>query len=226
MEFDGAVYYVFRLERARHVDLQLLWLGKDGKPLGSFTGLRDQVESEGRHIRFAMNAGIYAMGPKPVGLTICGGHEDVPLNLASGEGNFFLQPNGVFYLDDKSGPGVMESGEFSRSGINPRLATQSGPLLLRRGVIHPAFNVGSPNRRLRNGVGVRASDGQIIFAISDRNDRERGRVTFHQMARFFLQQGCQDALYLDGDVSDILVDPAPETKLTPNTFAAMFVVLK
>lgn len=226
LEFQGGIYHIFRVDRKEQHELQLLWQDANGKPLGSFTALQKQLAASGKHIVFASNAGIFERGPKPCGLTISGGVELVPLNLQSGEGNFYLKPNGVFYLDDHKGAGVMEAAEFSRSGLKPRLATQSGPLLLRKGAMHPAFNENSPNRRLRNGVGVRASDGQIIFAMSDRLDRTKGRVTFHQMASLFLHLGCKDALYLDGDISDMIVEPAPDATLTPNTFAAMFVIAR
>ena len=118
----------------------------------------------------------------------------------------------------------MEAGELAQSGLKPRLATQSGPLMLRKGVIHPAFRVNSPNKRLRNAVGVRKQDGQILFAMSDREDAVNGRVTSHQFTRFFQHLGCEDALYLDGDISNMLVDPKPDARFTPNTFAAMFFV--
>ncbi|MEI6535541.1 MAG: phosphodiester glycosidase family protein [Verrucomicrobiaceae bacterium] len=224
VEYDGAVYHLYRLDKTRFAELELVWPGKNGKPLGDFTALQKQMADEGRKIVFAMNAGIYERGPKPLGLTISEGKELVPLNLQNGEGNFYLKPNGVFYLDDANGAGVMEVGEFFRSGLKPRLATQSGPLLLRKGIFHPAFKAGSPNKRLRNGVGVRSRDGQIIFAISDRDDRERGRVTLHQFASFFLHLECLDALFLDGDISDMVVEPGDNWKPVPNTFAAMFLI--
>ncbi|MEZ5386885.1 MAG: phosphodiester glycosidase family protein [Prosthecobacter sp.] len=223
VEYEGARYHLFRVDRAEWPKLQLAWLGTDGKPLLDFNGLKRDLAAKGQKIAFATNAGIYERGPKPCGLTICGGRELVALNLRPGEGNFYLKPNGVFFLDDRSGPGVMEAGEFGKSGLKPRLATQSGPLLLRNGVIHPAFNLNSPNKRLRNAVGVRG-DGQIVFVMSDRESREWGRVTFHQLSRFFLHLGCRDALFLDGDISTMLVDPAPDAVFTPNTFAAMFYV--
>jgi uncharacterized protein YigE (DUF2233 family) len=224
VEFQGALYHVRRIERDQLGTLQLRWLGIDGKPLGGFEGLRRQLASEGFRISFAKNAGIYERGPKPCGLTICEGRELVPINLQPGEGNFFLKPNGIFFVDPVAGAGVMETVEFARSGLKPRLATQSGPLLLRKGAIHPAFNADSPNKRQRSAVGVRTKDGQVIFALSDREDRVRGRVTFHHLARFFLHLGCGDALYLDGDISEMLVDPPTDIVLTPNTFGAMFVV--
>jgi uncharacterized protein YigE (DUF2233 family) len=224
VEFQGALYHVHRIDKDKLNALELRWLGKDGQPLREFEGLRKALASEGKEISFATNAGIYEKGPKPCGLTICAGKELVPLSLKDAEGNFYLKPNGVFYVDDATGAGVMESIEYGRSGLKPRLATQSGPMLMRKGVLHPAFNVNSPNKRLRNAVGVNASTGQVIFVMSDRDDREKGRVTFHQLCQFFLHLGCKDALFLDGDISDMLVDPAKDAKLTPNTFAAMFLV--
>ena len=226
LEYEGALYHVFRVAKADQKSLDLLWLGTDQKPLASFTGLQKHLAASGHQIAFAMNAGIFEQGPKPCGLTISQGKELVPLNLRTGEGNFYLKPNGVFYLDDHAGAGVMEAAEFGQSRIKPRLATQSGPLLMRQGRIHPAFNINSPNRRLRNAVGVHGSNGEIIFVMSDRLDREKGRVTFHQLARLFLHLGCKDALYLDGDISDMIVEPLPEAVLTPNTFAAMFVIAR
>jgi uncharacterized protein YigE (DUF2233 family) len=226
VEHDGALYHLFRVDRARWPELQLAWLGADGKPLGDFNGLKRDLAAQGQHIMFPTNAGIFERGPKPCGLTICAGKELVPLNVRPGEGNFYLKPNGVFFLDDKLGPGVMEAAEFARSGLKPRLATQSGPLMLRHGVIHPAFNLNSPNKRLGNAVGVRKRDGQIIFAMSDREDAKLGTVTFHQFSRFFLHLGCEDVLYLDGDISTMILNPAPEAKFTPNTFAGMFYLVK
>lgn len=224
VEHEGARYHLFRVDPADWPKLQLAWLGTDGKPLGDFNGLRRELTAKSQKIAFATNAGIFERGPKPCGLTICDGKVLVPLNLKPGEGNFYLMPNGVFYLDDQHGPGVMEAGEFARSGLKPRLATQSGPLMLRNGVIHPAFNLNSPNKRLRNAVGVRKKDKQILFAMSDRDNAKLGIVTFHQFSRFFLHLGCEDVLYLDGDISNMLVKPPADAKLTPNTFAGIFYI--
>lgn len=224
LEYEGALYQVYRVPLSQQSRLHLRWLNDAGKPLSNFGALQQQLDREGKKIAFATNAGIYEQGPKPCGLTICDGKELVPLNLADGEGNFFLKPNGVIYLDDQRGPGIVEASEYPALTIKPRLANQSGPLILRKGVIHPAFNANSPNLRQRSAVGVVTKTKEIVFVMSDREDRVKGRVTFHQLARLFLYLGCQDALYLDGDISQMITSPAPGTKFTPNTFAAMFVV--
>jgi uncharacterized protein YigE (DUF2233 family) len=226
IEPAGALYHVHRIDKTDLAKLELRWLGDDGKPLMSFGGLQRQLAGEGKAIAFATNAGIYEQGPKPCGLTICDGKELVPLNLRDDEGNFYLKPNGVFFVDAARGAGIMESAEYARAAPKPRIATQSGPLLLRNGVVHPAFKVGSPNKRQRSAVGVRAADGQVIFVLSDREDRVKGRVTFHQFASFFIHLGCKDALFLDGDLSDMVTHPPADAKFPPNTFAAMFVVAK
>lgn len=221
VDYENARYHVFRIDRPEWPRLELAWLGDDGKPLQDFNGLQRHLAAQGKHITFVTNAGIYKRGPEPCGLTICNGEVLVPLNLKPGEGNFYLKPNGVFYLDDQKGPGVMEAAEFGRSGLKPRLATQSGPLLMRKGVIHPAFNASSPNKRQRSAVGVRQKDGQIIFIVSDRDDSLKGRVTFHQLTRLFLHLGCQDALFLDGDISTMVIKPPQDAKFVSNTFAGM-----
>ncbi len=224
LEYEGALYHVYRVPLVQQAKLHLRWLDASGQPLSNFGALQKQLQSEGKKIAFATNAGIYERGPKPCGLTICDGQIQVPLNLAEGEGNFFLKPNGIFYLDDKAGPGVVAAEEYASLNLRPRLANQSGPLLLRKGRIHPVFKVDSLNLRQRSAVGVTSKTQEVIFVMSDREDSQKGRVTFHQLARLFLHLGCQDALYLDGDISQMITSPAPNTKFSPNTFAAMFVV--
>lgn len=126
------------------------------------------------------------------------GKELAPLNLDDGKGNFFMKPNGVFVLG-KSGPAVVASPAYAayaaRAG-DVRLATQSGPMLVIDGKLHPRFDPDSPSRYVRNGVGV--LDGKAIFVISN------VPVTFHELASYFRDTlHCQNALYLDGSISSL-----------------------
>lgn len=231
LDIEGGRYEVFRLQKADLASLDLIWRDASGAPLGGFGGLVRELHSLNRQIVFATNAGIFERGPTPCGLQIRDGKEEVPLNLRDGEGNFYLKPNGVFLIDAKGAAAVLEAVEYAtaaKAGLQPRIATQSGPLLLRKGRIHPVFNPASKNLRQRSGIGVRAADGAVIFIMSDREDSQKGRVTFHQLARAFLAQGCQDALYLDGDISQTLRDPdmAAFPRQNTNTFGAMFVATK
>lgn len=222
-EFEGALYHLYRVPVSQQAKLDFRWTDDQGKPLSDFSGLQKQITAEGKKILFATNAGIYERGPKPCGLTVVASKELVPLNHADGFGNFYLKPNGVFYLGDQ-GPGIAETSEYAKLSLKPRFANQSGPLLLRNGIIHPAFNPESANKRQRSAVGIVTANKEVVFVMSDREDRNKGRVTFHQLSRFFLHLGCQDALFLDGDISQMITSPAPDAKFTPNTFAGMFVV--
>lgn len=224
VEFESGKYQVQRIPATERSRLHLRWVDSRGQPLTNFGALQKELSAEGKKILFATNAGLYEQGPRPCGLTICDGKGLVPLNLKDGFGNFYLKPNGVFFIDDSTGPGIAETGQYQALSVRPRLANQSGPLLLHRGVIHPAFMPASPNRRQRSAVGIVKASREIIFVMSQREDREKGRVTFHQLARLFLHLGCEDALFLDGNISQMIFSPADRTEFTPNTFAGMFVL--
>jgi uncharacterized protein YigE (DUF2233 family) len=223
----GAVRYLIRRVDAADLGrLEMHWLDAAGRPLMDFAGLRGHLAERGLEIEFATNAGIYERGPKPCGLTVCQGREMVALNLRDGEGNFYLKPNGVFYVEEGGRAGVMESSAFGRAGIKPRIATQSGPMLLGGGRIHPVFDPASKNLRQRSAVGVRKADGQVVFVMTDRREAAKRAVSFHAMASLFLELGCEDALFLDGDISDFAVNPGTETVFRPQTYAAMLALVR
>jgi len=175
-----------------------LYLQDDKRqPFKRFSNLAADVESRGHKLVFAMNGGMYHGDFSPVGLFISEAAQWAPLNTAEGQGNFFLKPNGVFALTDPAGAQVIETSEYPKLKGTVILATQSGPLLVRRGKIHPAFKPDSPNRLRRNGVGV-PSPGTAVFVISEEP------VTFHELATFFRDTlHCPDALFLDGTVSSL-----------------------
>lgn len=199
----------------RRDDLRLHWLNPTtGKPYLSFEQLRERLRKEGDRALFITNSGIYAPGYQPLGLHIESGKELVPLNFARSGGNFALLPNGVFWVDGERA-GVTETSEFVAQKLHPQYATQSGPLLLRRGQVHPSFNADSTSFKLRSGVGV-CSDGRVRFAVSN------APVNFYSFATFFRDTlRCPDALYLDGSIS-AYATPTANTQLT--SFAGMWSV--
>ena len=174
-----------------------LYLRDDaGQPLKSFAALDRLVGRRGEKVVFAMNAGMFRPDFSPAGLFVAQGGEVVPVNLSEGDGNFFLKPNGVFVLS-RSGARVVESSKYSALAEPALEATQSGPMLVQGGVIHPKFNLNSQSRHIRNGVGVRSTN-EVVFAITEEP------VTFHEFATLFRDiLGCPDALYLDGFVSGL-----------------------
>jgi uncharacterized protein YigE (DUF2233 family) len=174
-----------------------------GKPLRDFAVFNQAEKKPGKQTVWMMNAGMYHKNGLPVGLCICDGNEVGPVHQSNGTGNFFLKPNGIFFLTDKKA-GVIDTIEWDPAIAATILcATQSGPLLVRRGQLHPAIRPSSPNKLIRNGVGVR-SDGHLCFVISTTP------VSFHDMALFFRNHlKCPDALYLDGTVSNLYARMAP-----------------
>lgn len=167
MEQEGARFWVRVFDPTRE-RLSLHWKNGDGQPLATLAALREAVEASGnRRLLFATNAGMFTPAAVPVGLHVEEGKELAPLNTADGEGNFFLKPNGVFFMNERGTAGVWETERCAKEkpgGV--RLATQSGPMLVRGGEIHPAFRQGSSNKVIRSGVGVTA-DGCTVFAISE-----------------------------------------------------------
>ena len=182
----------------RKEPLRLFLNDAAGNRLQTFAAINKVLGVHGERLTFAMNAGMFHPGHAPVGLFIDGGQEIAPLNTSNGRGNFFLEPNGVFYVG-RSGPAVVETSQFLAVHDEVTLATQSGPLLVHGGIIHPGLLPKSTSRLIRNGVGIDRS-GTAVFAISD------DPMSLHEFARLFLEKlGCQEALYFDGTVSSVYV---------------------
>ena len=174
-------------------DLRLFHSGPSG-PVGSFGTVNELLASEGKTLGFAMNAGMYHPDRAPVGLLIEQGRAQSDIVTAAGPGNFGLLPNGVFCIADRFA--VIESRAFAAQPPVCRYATQSGPMLVINGALHPRLIPDSDSTYIRNGVGVSADGMRAIFVIS--NDR----VNFHRFARFFRDVlGLPDALYFDGKIS-------------------------
>jgi len=174
-------------------DLRLFHSGTAGA-YGSFAAIEADLAESAQRLGFAMNAGMYHADLAPVGLFIDKGQEQTRLVTRDGPGNFGLLPNGVFCVADSFA--VIESRRFAKSRPACRFASQSGPMLVIDGDLHPRFLPGSPSRNVRNGVGVSADGQRAVFAISDQP------VNFHTFARLFRDGlGLPDALYFDGSIS-------------------------
>jgi uncharacterized protein YigE (DUF2233 family) len=169
----------------------------------SFTSLEQALGPKTAKLKFAMNAGMYDEEGDPIGLFVRDGREEKRLNLRDGAGNFHLMPNGVFAMDPEGRLSVTTSSKFRKQVPSPRWATQSGPMLVIDGKLHPKFDENGESQLVRNGVGV-SGPRTAYFVISE------DIVSFGRFARFFRDAlDCPNALYLDGSVSS-LWDPAAE----------------
>lgn len=193
--FEGNDYTICRFD-LRMDSLRLYNLDPSGTPFGSFRALEDTLAMRGLDLVFAMNAGMYGEDLKPIGLYVEDGKRLKKANRRDGPGNFHLKPNGVFFIGGKTG-GVMETEAFLSAGMTPRFASQSGPMLVIEGEIHPKFSVDGTSMQRRNGVGS-PDPHTLVFAISE------GGVNFHSFARLFRDHlGCRNALFLDGSISSL-----------------------
>lgn len=184
-------------------DLQLYWKNDHGETFKSIQNLKSYIESKNLTLTFAMNGGMFNKDFSPQGLFIQNKKTFAVLDTMDGNGNFYLKPNGVFYVTTDNIPFVCKTTDFFDNG-KIKSATQSGPMLVIDGQIHSAFKDGSTNLNIRNGVGV-LPDNKIIFAMS------KTEINFYDFAKYFKSLGCKNALYLDGFVSRTYL---PEKKWT------------
>ena len=200
--------------------LSLAWKDpQTDKPFYQFAPLNDWLKSQHKTLVFAMNAGMYDDNFAPIGLTVIDGKEIKSLNQKDGQGNFHLMPNGVFW-GDKDGFYIDTTPDFANkmANITPQLATQSGPMLVIDGNIHPKFDPKSTSVKMRNGVGTGCVDGQIHFVISGTP------MTFYEFAKIFqMDLSCQNALFLDGGVASALYAPSIE-RFDKHSMGVMLVV--
>jgi uncharacterized protein YigE (DUF2233 family) len=177
----------------REQDIRLFWKDSTGKDYRNITNLLAWAKQQNINLDFVMNGGMYHPDFSPVGLYIEQGHLIHVIDTGSGEGNFYLKPNGIFYITKTGDAGICSTPDFKDSGAIA-YATQSGPVLLSGGVLHPGFKPGSANLQVRNGVGI-LPDHKVIFVLS------KQPISFYDFATYFKELGCKDALYLDGMVS-------------------------
>lgn len=203
---------------AKGGSVEMRTFGDDGTPLRSFPALEEALGPRAQSVAFAMNAGMFGDDGRPIGLLVEDGEQVHAINLREGGGNFHLLPNGVFLVRNDGKAEVVPSTDY-KSKADVRFATQSGPMLVIGGKLHPKFDADGESRNIRNGVGI-APDGTPVFVIS--NDP----VSFGKFARFFRDRiAARNALYFDGAVSS-LWDPASHRMDTHSKLGPMVVVFK
>ena len=197
-EFEGVVVTHCIADPARHKITTAL-ANEGGPPYRSFAALERAVVAT--TIAFAVNGGMFGEDGKPIGYYVEDSNRLKTLNRADGGGNFHLKPNGVFFGTGAKWQVMASEAFYAKVGDRPAFGTQSGPMLVIDGKLHPEFAEEGPSKLIRNGVGVDAA-GRAHFVIAD------APVSFGRFARYFRDElKTPNALYLDGSVS-ALWDPA------------------
>lgn len=167
-------------------------------PYGSLRAFKASNVSKNKNLRFAMNGGMYHRDYSPVGLYVENGIKQQSISTKGGYGNFHLLPNGVFFFDAQ-GASVLETKQYLASGMRPEFATQSGPMLVIDGNLHPRFLKESDSFKIRNGVGVK-EDGKVVYFALSHNS-----VRFWDFGELFQKHlKTPNALFLDGSISSLL----------------------
>lgn len=217
--YNGMSYDVFTVPVKEQKYLQFFWQ-QDGKAITNLRNLDQLLEKQDKILAFAMNGGIYDTDFSPEGLYIEDGKTYKLLNEKKDRGNFYLKPNGVFLLT-KNSSAIMSSGYYKKRYDSektvknpPVYAIQSGPMLVIDGKLHARFRSYSPSKKIRNGVGIDKA-GNLHFVIVNE------RVNLHQFASIFKHAlHCENALYLDGTISEMYIPELREHKATVNNHAA------
>lgn len=181
----------------------------DGKQkFKSFYNLNEFVTQKNNKLIFAMNGGMYLPDDdnEPQGLYIENGSTrnklDTIVHYRPIKTNFYLHPNGVFFIKKNGVAEIKTNKEFQeeyplKNYSDIKFATQSGPMLVSNNQLHKAFTENSTNIHIRNAVGV-LPNGTICFVLSE------DRICFHDLATLFKEKlKCREALYLDGFVSKL-----------------------
>ena len=199
------------------VEVSLHLKDENGQFYGNVNTLASTFAKNKQQPLLLMNAGMFHSNLMPVGLYREANRTLVSVDTSTTKsGNFYLQPNGIFIADNQAkkfeiiartvespksplSRGLAEKGSpfippLDKGGWGDS-ATQSGPMLLINEKINPLFHSNAKHRQIRNGVGI--SKDSLHFVMSE------SEVTFHEFADFFKQQNCQNALYLDGYVSQL-----------------------
>lgn len=200
LQHDGNSYSLCTVDVTRE-DLRLFLYDEAGMLYGQFGKVDDALETTGQALGFAMNAGMYHDNRAPVGHYVENGQEVMRVIPNAGPGNFGLLPNGVLCLSSGKAQ-VIETLRFVETAPDCSYATQSGPMLVIDGALHPRFLPDSTSRYIRNGVGTSADGSKAVFVISN------NPVTFHQFGSLFRDLlDLPNSLYFDGNISRLF---APE----------------
>ncbi len=201
--FRGKSFDLYVVEPKKS-EIVFFWKNNKGEIYRNFGNIISEMNLQKKKLIFATNAGMYNPNYQPVGLYIENYKELVKLKKTESKppktnktvSNFAMFPNGVFLIDSNKNAKIVKSFEFTNSNKTVKYATQSGPMLVFDNQINPLFSKTGTSLYIRNGVGV-INSTKVVFVISNQE------VNFYDFASLFKEYfGCENALYLDGAISE------------------------
>lgn len=196
MVFEDSFFTLCTADPAIHTVRTALKPEK-GPPWRSLSAFAASRDAGAAPVAFAMNAGMYDDDGAPIGYYVEGGERLHSLSRTDGPGNFHMKPNGVFFGTGGKWEIRTSQDFFDTIDKRPEFGTQSGPMLVIRGELHPRIDADGTSLRVRNAVGVDAA-GRALFVITDQP------VSFGRLARFYRDVlKVPNALFLDGTVSSL-----------------------
>ena len=192
----GCTYYIFIADLDSY-DIKVHWQDANNKPYSTIGNLLHAPQFTGNPPLMITNGGMFNPDITPEGLFIENGIQKQQLNTARpNNDNFYLKPNGIFYITKDGTAHIDTTSETFKSIIpNIQQATQSGPMLVIDGKMHDKFMSGSLNKKIRSGVGI-IGPKKVVFIVS------QTEVNFYDFASLFKDvYHCPNALFLDGAIS-------------------------
>lgn len=199
--------------------VKMFWKKSNGESYHSLSAVKNHLEKTGQKPLLLTNGGMYLNDGSPQGWYVEGGKELRKIDtLTEAYGNFYMQPNGVFFIDKENKGHILPHSDFNLAqNYAIQYATQSGPMLLINSEINTKFKPESSSVYIRNGVGIK-SNGELVFIQC------KEEVNLYTFASYFLEQGCTEALYLDGFVSRMYAPSSGITQLDGNFGVVIAVV--
>ncbi len=196
--------------------IKMFWKDEKQNNFVSISKLKSWLNINKKELVFACNGGMYHKGYAPVGLYIENKITKAKIDTTTQTGNFYLKPNGIFYITNDNQAAVCQTEKFVNKNI--KFATQSGPMLVIDGEIHPSFKQGSVHVNTRNGVGI-LPNNSVIFAMSKKD------INLYDFAKYFKDLGCKNALFFDAFISRTYL-PEQNWTQTDGDFGVIVAVTK
>ena len=108
-EDDRFVSYIVNPKKQ---NLEFFWKNKKEEHFKNAENLISWLKSKNKKLLFSTNGGMYKKDNSPQGLYVENTITKSEIDTSNGKGNFYLKPNGVFYLTTDKNPMICKTENF------------------------------------------------------------------------------------------------------------------